>query len=53
MGCKKFVTFDFVEGNYILKMTAESQARKSKLVYRTEMNVLSFPKFTAMDFNFE
>lgn len=51
MGCKKFVTFDFVDGSYILKMTTQGQAKKTKLVYRTEMNVLSFPKFTAMDFN--
>lgn len=51
MNCAKLITFNFVEGNYVLKMTAESQASKSKFVYRTEMNVLSFPKFTAMDFN--
>ncbi|EAJ8484606.1 hypothetical protein BKO80_03660, partial [Campylobacter upsaliensis] len=49
MTCKRLITFDFVEGNYIMKMT--QQDKDSNLVYRNELNVLSFPKFTAMDFN--
>ncbi|WP_279040507.1 hypothetical protein [Campylobacter helveticus] len=62
MGCKKLVTFDFVEGNYILKMTKENQAKDlvkvkigiskdSNIVYRNEMNTIKFPNFSALDFN--
>ncbi|ECL3871417.1 replication initiation protein, partial [Campylobacter upsaliensis] len=49
MACQKLITFDFVEGNYIMKMT--QQGKDFRLTYRNELNVLSFPKFTAMDFN--
>lgn len=58
MACKKLVTFDFVDRSYTLKMTKRSQfgncnkkVSKAKITYRNELNALSFPKFTAMDFN--
>lgn len=57
MACKKLVTFDFVGRSYTLKMTKRSQfgncnkVSKAKITYRNELNALSFPKFTAMDFN--
>ena len=60
MSFAQFVTFDFVEGNYTLKFTQQSQSKnqnkvdlkkESKLIYRNEMNALSFPNLSAMEFN--
>ncbi|ELM1502607.1 replication initiation protein [Campylobacter upsaliensis] len=56
MACKKLVTFDFVDGSYIVKMSKQSQTKNvvfnnSKIVYRNEMNSIRFPNFSAMDFN--
>ena len=56
MSFAQFVTFDFVEGNYTLKFTQRSQnkvdlKKESKLTYRNEMNALSFPNLSAMEFN--
>ncbi|EHE0559477.1 hypothetical protein J0E37_001633 [Campylobacter upsaliensis] len=56
MACKKLVTFDFIDGSYIVKMSKQSQTKNvvfnnSKIVYRNEMNSIRFPNFSAMDFN--
>ncbi|MCR2123632.1 hypothetical protein CUPS3778_01100 [Campylobacter upsaliensis] len=56
MACKKLVTFDFVDGSYIVKMSKQSQTKNvvfnnSKTVYRNEMNSIRFLNFSAMDFN--
>lgn len=69
MSCARFVTFDFVEGSYIMKFTEQSQVVEavgvsskvkenakvakidSKLMYRNEMNSITFPNLTAMEFN--
>ncbi|HEC1560089.1 TPA: replication initiation protein [Campylobacter upsaliensis] len=56
MACQKLITFDFVKGNYIMKMSRQSQVeniffKNSKIVYRNEMNSIRFPNFSAMDFN--
>ncbi|SUX19568.1 Uncharacterised protein [Campylobacter upsaliensis] len=41
MACQKLITFDFVKGNYIMKMSRQSQVenivfKNSKIVYRNE-----------------
>ncbi|EAI9131847.1 replication initiation protein [Campylobacter upsaliensis] len=56
MACQKLITFDFVKGNYIMKMSRQNQVenivfKNSKIVYRNEMNSIRFPNFSAMDFN--
>ncbi len=33
-------------------MTTQDQVKKTKLIYRIETNILSFPKFTAIDLIF-
>ena len=54
MSFAQFVTFDFVEGNYTLKFTQQSQSKnqnkvdlkkESRLTYRNEMNALAFNIF--------
>lgn len=58
MSCVQFVTFDFIEKEkrYVMKFTEQGKKpinlkNSSKLIYRNELNNISFPKFTAMDFN--
>lgn len=56
MACKKLVTFDFVDGSYIVKISKQGQTKNvvfnnSKIVYRNEMNSIRFLNFSAMDFN--
>ena len=64
MSAIQFVTFDFVEKErtYIMKFTEQGQTnatnklavskkQDSKILYRNELNSISFPNFTAMEFN--
>lgn len=57
MGFSELLSFDFVDGIYALKLSQNTNkasakfSNNTKLVYRNEMNSITFPNFTAMDFN--